>query len=72
MHREDIETGTIQLNGTRPPNSGGVSGDGILYVLTFQAKYKGESKLEAVRPQAKNSAMQSVPILSSAASVSVK
>ena len=35
VHREDGNTGTIQANASRPPSSGGVSGDGIVYTLTF-------------------------------------
>jgi general secretion pathway protein D len=72
VHREDVEHGTIQLNATRPPGSGGISGDGVLYVITFQAKYKGDSQLAIPRPNARNSQQQSIPMNSSPASVSVK
>ena len=71
IHREDLDTGTIQLNATRPPNSGGISGDGVLYVLTFQAKAAGSSTLNAVRPSFRNSAMQSMPVQPASAVLTV-
>ncbi|HUQ50424.1 MAG TPA: cohesin domain-containing protein [Terriglobales bacterium] len=72
VHREDMQSGTIQANATRPPNSGGISGDGVLYTLTFQAKFKGDSTLNMVRPSFRNSTMQSMPIQATSATVSIK
>lgn len=72
VHREDLQKGTIQVNAERPPNSGGINGDGVLYTLTFQAKLKGESNLVLERPVLRNSQRQSVPLPPAAAQVSVK
>ena len=38
VHREDETSGTLQITATRPPNSGGVSGQGSVVTLTFMAK----------------------------------
>ncbi|MCU1285595.1 MAG: type and secretion system protein [Acidobacteriales bacterium] len=69
VHREDL--GTIQANATRPPGSGGVSGDGILYALTFQAKAKGQANV-SIRANVKNSAMQTVPAAVSSGVITIK
>lgn len=69
VHRE--ETGTIQANATRPPGSGGVSGDGILYALTFQAKAKGQASVN-VRPSVRNSAMQVIQVAVTPGLINVK
>ncbi|HUR37568.1 MAG TPA: cohesin domain-containing protein [Terriglobales bacterium] len=72
VHREDLQGGVIQANATRPPNTGGISGDGVLYTLTFQTKAKGDSTLNIVRPSFRNSGMQPVQMTTSTASMSVK
>ena len=71
VHREDANTGTIQANASRPPSSGGVSGDGVVYTLTFQAKQKGNAVLAVGRPSVRNSAMQSMPLAATPGTVSV-
>src|SRR3984957_1102749 len=38
VHREDEATGTLQITATRPPGAGGVSGQGAVVTMTFQAK----------------------------------
>ena len=72
VHREDLQTGTIQANATRPPNPPGITGDGVLYTLTFQAKFKGDSTLTIMRPSFRNSGMQPLPMASSTAGISIK
>jgi len=72
VHREDTERGTIQVNAERPPNSGGISGDGVLFTLTFQAKAAGESQLNVQRPTAKNSSQQPIPLATAPAVVTVR
>lgn len=72
VHREDLQTGTIQANATRPPGTTGLTGDGLLYTLTFQAKFRGDSTLNIVRPSFRNSTMQTMPLNSSSATISIK
>jgi general secretion pathway protein D len=59
VHRED--NGTVQANATRPPGAGGVSGDGVLYSITFKAKGKGEASVN-IRPSMRGSDMKVIPV----------
>ena len=59
VHRDD-GPGTIVLNASRPPGAAGVSGAGVVCVLTFQAKAAGESPITITQPAAMNSAQQPV------------
>ncbi len=72
VHREDLQTGTVQANATRPPNTPGISGDGVLYTLTFQAKFKGDSTVNIVRPSFRSSTMQPIPMTATSATISIK
>src|SRR5215470_10966003 len=45
VHRDDTSSGTLQITATRPPGSGGVSGQGAVVTLTFMAKSAGQSAL---------------------------
>src|SRR5579863_7421555 len=45
VKREDETTGTLQVTATRPPGSGGVSGQGTVVTMTFQAKASGQTPL---------------------------
>src|SRR5581483_1457399 len=38
VHRDDDSSGALQITATRPPGSGGVSGQGSVVTLTFMAK----------------------------------
>src|SRR5579864_4864446 len=58
VHREDETTGTLQITATRPPNSGGVSGQGPVVTLTFMAKASGQSPLTITRGGARDPSMQ--------------
>jgi general secretion pathway protein D len=69
VHREDA--GSIQANATRPPGSGGISGDGVIYTLTFKAKGTGTTNV-TVRPSVRNSSMQVIPVSVTPAVISVK
>jgi general secretion pathway protein D len=44
-HREDPETGKLQVSAIRPPNTPGLSGEGPVITLTFLTKGKGESNV---------------------------
>jgi general secretion pathway protein D len=54
-HRDD-GPGMIILNASRPPGTPGVSGAGVVCVLTFQAKAQGQTNLSITRGGAMNSA----------------
>jgi general secretion pathway protein D len=71
VHRDD-GPGTIVLNASRPPGAGGVSGAGVVCVLSFQAKAAGESALTILHPSALNSAQQPVAGKGSQAEIVVK
>lgn len=72
VHRDDPASGVLQLSATRPPGSGGISGDGVVFTLTFLAKGPGTSALAITRPGARTANMQSVPGTASQAMVTVK
>jgi general secretion pathway protein D len=44
-HREDPDTGKLQVSAIRPPNTPGLAGEGAVITLTFLAKGKGESNV---------------------------
>jgi general secretion pathway protein D len=71
VHRDDPTSGTVQLNATRPPGSGGISGDGVVFTLTFQAKAAGTSALAITRAGARTADMQNVPGTATQAMVTV-
>ncbi len=57
VHRDD-GPGAITINASRPPGAAGVSGSGVVCVLSFQAKTAGDSVIAITRPAAVNSAQQ--------------
>jgi len=59
-HRDD-GPGNLTLNVSRPPGAVGVSGAGVVCVLTFQAKSQGETNLSITRAGVTNSAGKPVP-----------
>ena len=67
VHRED--NGQLHLAATRA--SGGVSGSGTVYTLTFLAKQAGQTQLQ-VRAGARGPSMQSLPVTATPATVMVK
>ena len=71
VHRDD-GPGTITINASRPPGAAGVSGAGVVCVLSFQAKTAGESVLAITRPAAVNSAQQQVPAKGAQISILVR
>jgi general secretion pathway protein D len=60
VHRDD-GPGSIVVNASRPPGAAGVSGTGVVCVLSFQAKTPGASDLVITHPGAVTSAQQQVP-----------
>ena len=71
VHREDAP-GLEQISATRPPGSGGVSGQGTVFTLTFMAKAPGQSSLSITRAAARDPAMQPVQVTLGQAMVTVK
>jgi general secretion pathway protein D len=72
VHREDETTGTLQITATRPPNSGGVSGQGSVVTLTFMAKAPGQSPLTITRGGARDPAMQAITVNGAQAVVTIQ
>lgn len=71
VHRDD-GPGTITINASRPPGAVGVSGAGVVCVLTFQAKSAGDSSLVITKPGAITSSQQAVQAQGAQLKVSVK
>jgi general secretion pathway protein D len=71
VHRDD-GPGTINVVASRPPGAAGVSGTGVVCVLTFQAKAAGGSVIAITRPGAISSTQQQLPATGAQVSVQVK
>ena len=71
VHRDDVMAGIVQLTASRPPGTPGVSGNGSVFTLTFQAKAAGQSTLSINRAQLRDASMQSTPATGSQAIVTV-
>jgi len=72
VHRDDDQGGALQITATRPPGSGGVSGQGAVVTLTFLAKASGQSQLTISRGGARDPAMQALPVAGGVATVNVQ
>jgi general secretion pathway protein D len=72
VHRDDDQSGALQITATRPPGSGGVSGQGAVVTLTFLAKASGQSQLTISRGGARDPAMKALPVAGGVATVSVQ
>jgi general secretion pathway protein D len=70
-HRDD-GPGDITLNVARPPGAPGVSGAGVVCVLTFQAKASGPTNLSIARGGATNSAGKPLQAQTSQATLNVQ
>jgi general secretion pathway protein D len=71
VHRDDAASGKLQISAQRAPGSGGVSGDGTVFSLTFRAKGKGNGVISITVPSARNSQNQTLTVQGSQAAVSV-
>ncbi len=60
IHRDD-GPGNITVVAARPPGAAGVTGSGVVCILTFQAKAAGPTSLTMTRAGAVNTAQQQVP-----------
>jgi general secretion pathway protein D len=72
VHRDDDATGALQVTATRPPGSGGVSGQGSVITLTFMAKAPGQSAITIARGGARDPGMQPLPVAGAVANVTVQ
>jgi general secretion pathway protein D len=71
VHRDDASTGTLQVTATRPPNSGGVTGNGTVFTLTFMAKAPGKVVLSVTRAGVKDATMNNIPVSGTQATINV-
>ena len=58
VHRDDSMMGILQLTASRPPGSNGITGDGQVFTLTFQASPPAQATLSINRATLKNASMQ--------------
>jgi general secretion pathway protein D len=72
VHREDESLGQSQITVTRPPGSGGVSGQGCVVTLTFQAKASGQTPLTITRGGARDPGLQAITVNGAQAAVTVQ
>src|SRR5579863_5518185 len=72
VHREDENLGQSQITATRPPGSGGVSGQGAIVTMTFQAKASGQTPLTVTRGGARDPGLQAITVNGAQASVTVQ
>jgi general secretion pathway protein D len=70
VHRQDDKG--LQITATRPPGSGGVSGQGAVVTLTFQAKESGQTPLTITRGGARDPGLQAINVNGAQASVTVQ
>jgi general secretion pathway protein D len=49
VHREDPSNGAVEITASRPPESEGVSGHGVVTTLTFQAKTTGRFPVKIIK-----------------------
>ena len=68
----DEPAGNLIIGASRPPGTHGISGTGVVCVLTFQAKAAGASDLSITRASVVNSAQQQLPAQNAQSSVVVK
>jgi general secretion pathway protein D len=72
VHREDETIGQSQITATRPPGAGGVSGQGSVITLTFQAKADGQSPLTITRGGARDPGLQAITVNGAQAAFTVQ
>jgi general secretion pathway protein D len=71
VHRDD-GPGNITINAARPPGSAGVSGAGVVCVISFQARATGPTSLSITRAAAVTSTQAVLPGKGNAVSITVK
>jgi general secretion pathway protein D len=71
VHRDE-GAGSVNIVASRPPGAAGVSGEGVVCVLTFQAKSAGESLITINHPAVVTSAQRQLPARGASARVVVQ
>ena len=71
VNRDDSLAGILQVTASRPPGTSGITGNGQVFTLTFQAKAPGQATLSINLASLKNASMQSIPASGSQAIVTV-
>jgi len=72
VHREDESVGQLQITATRPPGAGGVSGQGTVVTITFQAKANGQTPITITRGGARDPGLQAITVNGAQAAVTVQ
>jgi len=72
VHREDQQAGTVQVTATRPPGAQGVTVNGSVFTLTFQAKAPGQGTLAINRAMLRDATMAGIPAGGSQAVITVR
>jgi general secretion pathway protein D len=72
VHREDETIGQTTITATRPPGAGGVSGQGSVITLTFQAKADGQTPLTITRGGARDPGLQAITVNGAQAAITVQ
>jgi general secretion pathway protein D len=72
VHREDEAMGQSQITATRPPGAGGVSGQGAVVTMTFEAKANGQTPLTITRGGARDPGLQAITVNGAQAAVTVQ
>ncbi len=72
VHREDDTKGEVTITASRPPGSGGVSGQGAVVTMTFQAKATGQTPLTITRGGARDPGLQAITVNGAQAAVTVQ
>ena len=67
-----IDNGTVTISASRPPQVGGINGDGSLCVLTFKAIGPGDATISLTKVGAKDSLQANIPAVGAPAVVHVK
>lgn len=60
VHRDD-GAGNVVISTSRPPGVAGITGNGTVCTLTFQAKAAGDAAIAITRPMVRNSKQQAMP-----------
>jgi len=72
VHREDDTIGQITITASRPTGTGGVTGQGTVVTMTFQAKASGQSPLTTTRGGAVDPGSQVITVNGARAAVMVQ
>jgi general secretion pathway protein D len=72
VHREDETLGQSQITASRPSGAGGVSGQGAVVTVTFEAKGTGQTPLTITRGGARDPGLQAITVNGAQAAVTVQ